>query len=146
VKMVDMLFICRDALTSSLVSNLVLAMEANKVGADVGVIFTEEALAAVAKGVFRWPRELAEQRMRFQIADGAKEMGLPTMGGKGDGRQIDPRKLITQANEAGVPMYACPAWLALLGLQGSLPLGIKEIDTEEAMRLINEAKKVIGTF
>ncbi|MFA4915614.1 MAG: hypothetical protein WC560_02945 [Syntrophales bacterium] len=142
----DLILICRDALANSLVGNLVLAMEAKKAGTDVGVIITEEALAAMTGGTFCWPRELKEQVMRYKMADNAAAVGLTTQGGRGDGRQINLRQLITAAKEAGVPMFACPVWTALLGLKGNLPEGIKEVELPEALKMITEAKKVIGSF
>lgn len=142
----DVLFICRDALASSLMGNLLTAMAAKKAGENVGVVFTQEALMAAAAGTFGWPRELAGQELRFKITDNAAAMKLPTTGGRGDGRQVDVRKLIGVAKEAGVPMFACPIWTALLGLKGKLPEGIKEVDTPALMKMINEARNVVGTL
>ena len=142
----DLLFICRDGLASSLISNLVLAMEAKKAGTNVGVLFTQEALAALCGGVFGWPRELAEQEKRYKMADNAATLGLPVMGGKGDGRQINVRQMIVAAREASVPMFACPTWTVLLDLKGGLPEGIAETDLSETLKMISETNRVIGTF
>jgi predicted peroxiredoxin len=142
----DLLFVCRDALASSLIGNLLLAIEAKKAGIEVGVLLTQEALAAAVGGTFGWPRELSGQELRFRMADNAASLGLATMGGRGDGRQIDARKLITQAKEAGVPLFACPIWSGLLGMKGNLPEGIKELDTGAALEMIQKAKRVVGTF
>ncbi len=142
----DILLICRDALASSLIGNLLVAMEAKKAGTQVGVLFTGEALAAVVGGTFSWPRELQGQELRFKMTDIAAGMGLPTTGGRGDGRQIDVRKVVGKAKEAGVPMFGCPVWVGLLGLKGKLPDGINEIDVPTALKTLKEAKEVIGSF
>lgn len=142
----DILFICRDALASSLMGNLLTAMAAKKAGENVGVVFTQEALMAAVAGTFSWPRELAGQELRFKMTDNAAAQGLPTTGGRGDGRQIEVRKLIGRAKEAGVPLVACPLWTGLLGLKGKLPEGMKEVDVPELMKMMKEAKAVVGTL
>ncbi len=141
----DLLLILRDALASSLVGALLMALNARKAGQEVGVIFTQEALAAVVRGSFGWPRELSGQEMRLTIADRAANAGLPLLG-RGEGRQLDAKGLISQAQEAGVRLYACPVWSSLLGLEGELPYGLQVLDTEAALRLIQDAKKVVGTL
>ncbi len=42
----DLLLIVRDALASSVASNLLTAIQAKEAGGEVGVLFTQEALAA----------------------------------------------------------------------------------------------------
>lgn len=142
----DLLLICRDALSSSLLSTTLTATEAKKAGVDVGVLFTEEALAAVCGGTFAWPTGLTGQELRYRMADNAKAMGIPTMGGKGDARQIDIRQLVGMAKEGGIPMFACPVWAGLLGLQGKLPQGIAEVDAPTLLKMIAETKTIIGSF
>ena len=85
----DLLLISRDALSSSLISTTFTAIEAKKAGIDVGVVFTQEALAAICEGTFVWPKGLTGQELRWKMADNAKAMGMPTMGGKGDGPLIE---------------------------------------------------------
>jgi len=141
----DVLFILRDALASSLVGNLLTAMDAKKAGRDVGVLFTQEALAAAARGSYGWPRELSGQEMRLTIADRGAAAGLPLLG-RGEGRQIDAKRLIGSAHEAGVSLYACPTWSSLLGLEGKLPPGIQSIDAATFLKLIQDTKRIIGTL
>ena len=141
----DLVFICRDALASSLLSNLVMAMEARKAGAQVAVLFTQEALSALAGGVFLWPRELQGQELRLRMADNAPALGVPLML-RGEGRQVNAHGLVQKAVEAGVPLYACPVWTTLLGLKDNLPQGVKEMDLATAMKTLREAKRVIGSF
>jgi len=141
----DLLLICRDALASSLIGNLLVAMEAKKAGSEVAVLFTQEALAAVAGGTFSWPRELSGQEFRLRMADSGSAMGLPLMG-RGEGRQLDPRKMVAKAREAGVPMYACPIWTGLLGLRDKLPEGVQAPEPTEVFKMLSEARTIIGSF
>ena len=65
----DLLLLLRDALARSRVGTLLTAMHASKAGQEVGVLFTQEALSAVAQGSFEWPRELSGgQRQRAAFA------------------------------------------------------------------------------
>jgi predicted peroxiredoxin len=141
----DLLFIVRDALASSVVGNLLTALHAKQAGQDVAVVFTQEALAAVARGSFGWPRELSGQEMRYLMADHAAALGVP-VSGRGESRQIDTKGLIAQIRKAGVPLYACPVWSALLGLDGKLPQGMQAVDTAAVCTLLRDAKQVIGTL
>jgi predicted peroxiredoxin len=141
----DLLFILRDALASSMAGSLLTAMNARKVGRTVAVLFTQEALAAVARGSFEWPRELSGQEMRLAIADNAARAGLPLLG-RGEGRQLDAKALLPRAHEAGVLLYACPTWSALLGLDGELPNGVEPLDDAALLSLIQDAKQIVGTF
>ena len=141
----DLLLILRDALASSLAGGLLLALDARKAGQEVGVVFTQEALAAVAGGSLAWPRELSGQEMRYAIADRAANAGLPIIG-RGQARHLDVKGLIPQAREAGVSLYACPIWSSLLGVEGKLPQGIKVLDTDGFLKLIQDAKKAVGSL
>jgi len=141
----DLLLILRDALASSLVGGLLTALRARDAGQQVGVVFTQEALAAVAGGSFGWPRELAGQATRLALADRALAMGLPILG-RGEGRQLDAKALLGRARDAGVTLYACPVWAALLGLEGRLPAGLVATDTPGLLALIRDAKQVVGSL
>lgn len=141
----DLLLICRDASASSLLGNLMVASEARKAGSNVGILFTEGALAALCRGVFLWPKELHGQEWRLTIADNAKSAGMPIMG-RGEGRQVDVMGFLNKVKAEGIPMYACPGWCRLLGLHGKIPQGIQELDFPEAEKLIGESKRVIGSF
>ena len=141
----DMIFICRDALENSLISNLVMAIEAKKDGINVGVIFTQEALAALAGETFSWSPLLQERGKRLKIAQGAKKMEIPMISAR-DARQTDVWNLVNAAAEAGVALFACPVWQGLLGLEEKLPSQIQKIQLPEALKLLTDARKVIGTF
>jgi peroxiredoxin family protein len=141
----DLVFICRDALASSLLGNLVLAMEAQKAGSKVAVLFTQEALNALDGGAFLWPQGLQGQRTRLTMATNAPAMDIPVMM-RGEGRQVNALDMVEKARQAGVPMYACPVWSQLLDLKGRLPTGVAEMDLPTALKTLGEAKRVIGSF
>lgn len=142
----DLLLICRDGLANSLTSVLLMAMEAKKAGVDVGVIFMQEALRCVAgEGVLRWSPGLTSQELRLKFADVAIASNLPITGGKGEGRELDALALVGQAKEAGVPMFACPLWAGLLGLD-KLPEGITVIESSALLKMLQETKQVIGAI
>jgi predicted peroxiredoxin len=141
----DLLLICRDALTSSLIENLLMATEAKKKGAEVAVLFTQEVLPAVAGDTFAWPRGLQGQQRRYQMADAAGKRGLPVMG-SGQARQIDYRQALEQAIEAGVPIYASSIWVELLALKDRLPGSVKVIDPEDILGMLADAKTVLGSL
>lgn len=141
----DLVFLVRDALASALIGSLVAARDAKDAGRSVAVVVTGEALAATAGGTFGWPRELAGQRMRLALADrGGKELGLPLLA-KGEGRQLDPKALLAATTAAGVTVYACPIWSALLGI-AMPPAGLGALDRPGLTRLLTEAGKVIGSL
>ena len=140
-----LVLICRDALANALIGNLIFATEAKRSGEDVSIIFTEEALAALCRGVFLWPKGLQEQEVRWKVADRAKAQGMPVMG-RGEGRQIDAKAFLQRAREAGVRLLACPIWTDLLGVQEELPDGVEIIDTPGMVKAIQEADNVIGAY
>jgi len=141
----DLLLILRDALASSLVGSLLMALNAREAGKKVGVLITQEALAAVSVGSFEWPRELSGQELRLTMADRGGARGVPLLG-RGEGRQLDAKGLISKAQEAGVELYACPIWTSLLGLEGKIPDGIQRLETAGLPGLIQDARQVVGTL
>jgi hypothetical protein len=141
----DLLIILRDAHASSFIGGLLTAMTATEAGRKVGVLVTQEALAAVAGGTFGWPRELSGQEMRLTLADQGATLGIPLLG-RGEGRQLDAKGLLRKAREAGVTAYACPTWTTLLNLQGQLPDGLDTLDPTGALTLIEKSKRVVGTL
>ena len=72
-----MLFICRDAQENSVIGNVGLAMEAQKAGSDVAVVFTGEALAALAARAFGWSPVFTGRAARTTISRNATAMGIP---------------------------------------------------------------------
>lgn len=132
--MPEVLLICRDGLASSIASSLIFAIGAKRAGVDIGVFFTQEALQAIAESKFELPVLLKEHVDK--ITRNAKGMGLLT----------DPLVLLKSASNAGVALLACPIWVGLLELKGKLPAQIMEIDIPTALKTIQEAKKIIGSF
>ena len=132
--MVELMMICKGRHVNSLVTNLFVAMEAKKAGVDVAVLLTESTLTAITERSFELSALLRPHANK--IAENMKNMGLPA----------DPLELVKATKDAGVPIYACPAWVGLLDLKGKLPPEITEIDLPTALKAIGEAKKVIGTF
>lgn len=141
----DIVFIVRDASASSVIGNLLLAVEAHRAGRKTAVLFTQEALAALARGSFAWPRELSGQQMRLMLSDHGSKLGVP-VAGRGEGRQLDPRAMITRVAEAGVALYACAFWTDLLGLKDGLPTGLIALDSLQTLQLVADAKTVIGSL
>lgn len=141
----DMLLICRDALASSFVSNLMLAVREKERGVSAAILFTGEAVSALNHGTFLWPRELQEAPIRLAMADNGKKAGLPVTG-RGEARQLDIWAVFENAKKAGVPLYASPFWVDLLGLQGKLPAGVKALDAESAGKLFAESRQIIGSL
>ena len=83
--------------------------------------------------------------MRLTLADhGGKTLGLPLLA-KGEGRQLDPKALVAATAAAGVTVYACPIWSALLGL-AIPPAGLAALDRPGLTRLLAEAGKVVGSL
>jgi peroxiredoxin family protein len=141
----DLLLICRDALENSIIGNILVAMEEKKAGVDVGILFTQEALASLAGHSFDWSPLFRDRDTRAKISKNAKSMGIPLAHAK-DGRQTDTYQLLKAAKDAGINLMACPAWTALLGIQDRVPPELNKIDSSTAMKCLKDAKRVIGTF
>ncbi len=141
----DLLLILRDALASSFVGALATALRAKEAGREVGILITQEALAAVVQGSFAWPRELSGQHLRLTMADAGKDMDLP-LSSRGEGRQLDVKGLMVKAAEAGVTLYACPIWTSLLNVDGQLPEAVQALKDDALADLIQNAKQIVGTL
>jgi len=141
----EIIFICRDAFGNSLLTNIAVAMEAKKNGSDVAVVFTEEALFALAGKTFRWSPLLENRPTKIKVGKGATSMGI-NMTSTIDKRWTDLSRLIVQAKEEGILLLACPIWLKLLQVEGQLPPEISIIDTNEFLDELKSAKTVIGGF
>jgi len=140
----DLLFICRDALENSLIANVGMALEAKRRGKETGVLFTEEALAALMGRGFSWSRLFLDRPSRIAISRGATAAGLP-IASERDDRWTEPARLLAHAHESGVRLLACPVWSQILANDGELPEGIEQVDVDALMRLLDSAK-VIGTY
>jgi hypothetical protein len=116
----DIILICRQAEENSVLTNVVLALEAVQRGQTAAVLFTEDALAALAGRSFRWAPLLSGRDDRIQIARQATKLGLP-FAAERDNRWTDVPRLLRAAGAAGVALWACPLWSRLLGLAEPVP-------------------------
>ncbi|MDY7032509.1 MAG: DsrE/DsrF/DrsH-like family protein [Thermodesulfobacteriota bacterium] len=141
----DVILICRDALENSLLGNLAMAMEVKKNGTDAGVVFTQEALAALAGEPFRWSPLLENRPTKMKVSKNATAMGIQMTSEK-DKRWTDTGRLIKFAKDAGVQLMACPMWAKLLDVEDKLPPEVTVLDSQEMLKKMNEAKTIIGGF
>ena len=137
----DLVFVCRESVGDSFLTNLLLAMEAKKEGKDVALLFTGEAIRILEDGVFRWSSELASQELRLKIVNNAAALGLPIRG-YGVGRQIEVRQIIANAKDAGVHLFACSPWVELFGLDGKLPDGVSKMNMSETLKILGDSKVI----
>ena len=141
----DTILICRDALENSVVGNVALAMEAKKAGQDVGILFTEEALAALAGESFGWSPLFQNRDARIKISRNATAMGVEIADVK-DNRWTDISRLLSSASGAGIKLMACPIWSQILAVDGKLPPQLTSIDSAALLKELKEAKIIIGGF
>jgi len=142
-----LLLICRDAVENSIISNLLLAMDAKKMGDDANILFTQEALAALAGESLDWSPLLRNRDTRTKVAKKAAEQELPTYPAPTRGfPAVNTMELIKKAKAAGVSLCACPLWVNFLELQGKLPEEITELDSSALWKMIKEAETIIGNF
>ncbi len=141
----ELLFICRDALEDSLLGTVAMAMEARKTTAEVGILFTGEAVAALAGKSFDWSPLLRDWGTRVQVSRTAAEMGYPLANPK-DFRWTKPLRLLPAASEAGVRLLACPLWSKLLGVEEKLPEELERPDMAALIQELKQSNKVIGSF
>ena len=141
----DTILICRDALEDSVLSNIGMAMEVKKNGSEAAVVFTGEALAALAGGPFRWSPLLENRATKIKVTKNAGAMGI-AMASEKDKRWTDISRLLKTAKDAGIPLIACPFWANLLQVGDKLPPEISTMDSEALLKEMNEAKTIIGGF
>ena len=141
----DILLICRDALGNSVIANLALALDARRRGRRAAVLFTEEALAALAGESFGWSPLFRSRPARITISRGASAMGVPVAAERDD-RWTDFPRLLAAAHEAGVELLACPIWSQILGLDDRLPVEVSVMESTEALERLMDERRVIGGF
>ena len=141
----DLFLICRDALENSAIANLALALDARARGRRAAVLFTEEALAALAGESFGWSPLFRPRPARIAIARGAAALGVP-VAAENDDRWTDFPRLLTAAHEAGVELLACPIWSQILKLDGRLPEELTVLASTDAMEQLMDGRRVIGGF
>lgn len=141
----DMVLICRDALENSVIGNVGVAMEAKKAGQDVGILFTEEALAALAGQAFHWSPLFQNRDAIARISRNATDMGIEVADVK-DSRWTDLSRLLKVAKKANIKLMACPIWSQILTVEGKLPEEVTTITVAEMLDELQRAKIVIGGF
>lgn len=141
----ELLFICRDALEDALLGTVATAMEASEAGADVGILFTGEALAALSGRSFDWAPLLRDRETRMRVSRTAKEMGYPLANPR-DARWTRPLQLLPAARDAGVRLLACPIWSKLLNADEKLPGELDRLDVASLVRELRDCRKVIGSY
>jgi peroxiredoxin family protein len=130
--MAEVLFWQSNGYHNSIGSALFIAAQLKSQGVDVAVVFVAEALAALAERKFEPCPALA--KYATTIEENMKKMGFPT-------NAID---YVKQAKSAGIPLYAAGIWSDLLGVRGKLPAEIQVMENPDVVKLIAEAKKIIG--
>ncbi len=133
--MVETVILCKEGTINSYLSALVIAMNKKKKGEDVCVVFMQEGLAALVDKNFRFMPGL--EPYAKDIEKNAAMMGIPS----------DPFELIKEANKVGVSLYACQAWMKLLGGKPPkfpIPDGLQKLELSELIKALDEAKKVFS--
>lgn len=162
----DIVFICRNAEENSVLTNVAMAMDAAKEGQSTAVLFTEDALAALAGQAFEWAPAFRERSGRAMVTRQATTMGYP-LAKESDPRWTDVRRLLKAAKDGGVSLWGCSLWSQLLGLNGAggsggparaarpnevpfvvkpLPDEITTLPSGQVLRELQSAKTVIGGF
>lgn len=132
--MPETIVICKEGTTNSYLSSLIVATNMKKAGEDISVVFMQEGLAALVDKKYRYDPGL--EGYAEDIKKNAAEMGVPS----------DPFELIKMASSAGVPLFACYAWMKLLGGKPprfEIPEGLQKLDLPDLLQELGKAKKVI---
>ncbi len=136
----DILFVCKSASGNSVVTTLVLATRARDDGKNVGVLFTEAALAAVCGRGFDWPPLLRGRQEQMTIARNAREAAIPIVSAL-DSRQTDVMALVRATSARGVRLLACPLWSKLLAPL-EIPTELGPLSQDALQKLVEEGKAV----
>lgn len=133
--MVETVILCKEGTINSYLSALVIAMNKKKKGDDVSVVFMQEGLVALVDKKFRFSPGL--EPYSKDIEKNAAMMGVPS----------DPFELIKEAKSVGVSLYACQAWMKLLGgkpTRFTVPEGLQKLELSELIEALDKAKKVFS--
>jgi len=132
--MPETIVLCKEGTINSYLSALIVATNMKKAGGDISVVFMQEGLAALVDKKFRYAPGL--EGYAEDIKKNAAEMGVPS----------DPFELIKMASSAGVPLFACYAWMKLLGGKTprfKIPEGLQKMELKDLLEELGKAKKVI---
>lgn len=133
--MVETVILCKEGTINSYLSALVIAMNKKRKGEDISVVFMQEGLVALVDKKFRFTPGL--EPYAKEIEKNAAMMGIPS----------DPFELIKEAKSVGVSLYACQAWMKLLGGKPprfTVPEGLQKLELSELIEALDEAKKVFS--
>ncbi len=132
--MPETIVLCKEGTINTYLSALIVATNMKKAGGDISVVFMQEGLAALVDKKFRYAPGL--EGYAEDIKKNAAEMGVPS----------DPFELIKMASSAGVPLFACYAWMKLLGGKTprfEIPEGLQKLELKDLLQELGKAKKVI---
>ncbi|HJH25923.1 MAG TPA: hypothetical protein C5S37_03920 [Methanophagales archaeon] len=132
--MPETIVFCKEGTINSYLSSLIVATNMKKAGEDIAVVFMQEGLAALVDKKYRYDPGL--EGYAEDIKKNAAEMGVPS----------DPFELIKMASSAGVPLFACYAWMKLLGGKTprfDIPEGLQKLELKDLLQELGKAKKVI---
>ena len=132
--MPETILICKEGTVNSYLSTLIVATNRKKAGEDIAVVFMQEGLAALVDKKYRYAPGL--EAYAEDIKKNAVDMGISS----------DPFELIKMATVAGVPLYACYAWMKLMGGKPprfEIPEGLQKIELKELLEALGKATKVI---
>jgi predicted peroxiredoxin len=134
IKLPETIMICKEGTINSYLSSLIVATNRKKAGEDIAVVFMQEGLAALIDKKFRYAPGL--EGYAEDIKKNAAGMGI----------SADPYELIKMAKRAGVPLFACYAWMKLLGGKPprfELPEGLEKLELSDLLEALGKARKVI---
>ena len=126
--------VCKEGTINSYLSALIVATNMKKAGRDVCVVFMQEGLAALVDEKYRFDPGLEDYA--GDIKKNAADMGVSS----------DPMELVKMASGAGVPLFACYAWMKLLGGKPprfDIPAGLEKLELKELVQTLGEADRVI---
>lgn len=141
----DVFLICRDALENAVIANLAVAMDVRRRGGAAAILFTGEALAALAGQSFGWSPLFRTRDARIAISRGATRFGVPVAAER-DERWTDIGRALDAAREAGVELLACPLWSDILGIRDSLPERLTPVTDLAALERCMSGRQVFGSF
>lgn len=141
----DVVLICRDALENAVIANVAVALDVRRRGGAAAILFTGEALAALAGQSFGWSPLFRSREARIAISRGATRLGVP-IAAERDDRWTDLRRMLNAARRAGVELIACPIWSEILGVGDALPEGVTRVPDLAALEAVMDGRRVIGAF
>ncbi len=141
----DVFLICRDAFENAVIANVAVAMDVRRRGGAAAILFTEEALAALAGQSFGWSPLFRTREARIAIARGATRLGIPVAAERDD-RWTDVGRMLDAARAAGVELLACPVWSAILGIRDALTDRLTPVADLATLERWMTGRQVIGAL